>query len=1075
MEERECKSEIEAARNNAADGGPHPLGKASADLDLPRPKGLPLYRYKLDPGIFERIEKKLSASLSSDLLRPSFAPAFVLWAADWFRRSYRGGVQRWSDIEDALEVRLLQSEWRDLSDQGFRAWGIDPLITAHRNRRLANLARHGGFPAAAISSGESWPRRFLERAVGELLGADTQDIETAVATCERNEYLLPPIWRSPEMQAICGELALKVVELRAFADKEAPADGRPYSARLEEVCEDWRDELPMTLDGAAAGLIDTLLEARKLAGTGGIRVERQMRPSGEDWREYLDFHIDGRWIDGRWDDKDRILSLEDHVRVFLKPSGALADRVSGELAWLERETGNYWIARAMRSEAAIELPLDLPAAAAFHARGKRLAPSFILPGGKPVGDGLRVFKQRDEENERSIFALIGQGSGGYRAEPVFIDVPQDWSLRGKDSDAEIEPEDFAFATGRRLYRCAGQIVAEKSNGDTFLVRTGQSADRKDRLSIFGERVSGVRAPGDERIFKHPLYAEIGAGLSPRVATRNEVCWRRPGDRNWCDDLAQAGPGHCEFAWLDGSTRHVRYRLTALVLPEEFSLTQRAGGSHSDIQLNGWVGGAFLDEAPDGSARSWKIRIDPPRRALLRLRLIPEQGSAFELYIPLESKEWLTKWDGELLKRDAEIGLADLRDIVARVPSTASLMGSLADPSGPALQASWTFDGELELSALRTDIAALMRPLGIDAKVRLDFHNGSNDHWFVTEFGNELESEPGRGLRPKTAITGEDVRICGRFLGAPEKEKDLGSYCGLQSGRGGQPIQLPPLRGPWLVYLRDGIQILTRPKSVNGDPVHDVPQHRLGRAMAQPINRARDDLQSIAEEVGSDPKTPEANRTIRDVMDLALSLNGLPPQTFEIFGKLEDAGPLAPLLLYRCEEQHLSTILELFDGLRSSWVLLPHGAWKAAFETQGRYLVSMLDNPQWAITSITERQNEIAARAPQLAPLICRNFSPKPWEEVRAHFTSHTSEGIDGDSGGVSPFRHDFPDLLPEEKFAGPLMRVLDAPFAAASAAFGRVALDEEQVLTVKDVERRHPDYFAKAYGYASTEFKNGRQ
>lgn len=181
------------------------------------------------------------------------------------------------------------------------------------------------------------------------------------------------------MQAICGELALKVVELRAFADKEAPADGRPYSARLEEVCEDWRDELPMTLDGAAAGLIDTLLEARKLAGTGGIRVERQMRPSGEDWREYLDFHIDGRW-----DDKDRILSPEDHVRVFLKPSGALADRVSGELAWLERETGNDWIARAMRSEAAIELPLDLPAAAAFHAPDKRLAPSFILPGVSPL-------------------------------------------------------------------------------------------------------------------------------------------------------------------------------------------------------------------------------------------------------------------------------------------------------------------------------------------------------------------------------------------------------------------------------------------------------------------------------------------------------------------------------------------------------------------------------------------------------------------------------------------------------------------------------------------------------------------
>src|SRR3546814_11912586 len=98
-----------------------------------------------------------------------------------------------------------------------------------------------------MASGASWPRKFLERAVGELLGADVQDIGTAVAICERNEYLLPTIWRSQEMYAICGELALKIVELRAFVDKEVPADGRPYSARLDQAYEDWRDELPMTL------------------------------------------------------------------------------------------------------------------------------------------------------------------------------------------------------------------------------------------------------------------------------------------------------------------------------------------------------------------------------------------------------------------------------------------------------------------------------------------------------------------------------------------------------------------------------------------------------------------------------------------------------------------------------------------------------------------------------------------------------------------------------------------------------------------------------------------------------------
>lgn len=1058
---------IQLARD--AEGGPHPLGRTGAALGLPRPTGLPLYRYKLAPGTFQRIEAKLAANLASDVLRPSLAPAFVLWAADWFRRSYQGGMQRWADMESVLGIRLAQSEWRALADRGFDGWGIAPLMTAHGNQRLANLARQGGFPAAAMASGAHWPRRFLERAVGELLGAGTHDIGTAIAICERSDYLLPTLWRSPEMHAICGELALEIVALRAFADKQLPADGRPYSARLDAVHPDWRGELPMTLDGAATGLIDTLLEARKLSGTGSIRVGRLMRLVDGDWRAALDFHLDGRW-----DDRDRLLSPGEHIRVFLQPSGALGDHMSGRLAYLEHEAETNWIARAMRSEGAIEFPLDLPVTAEFHARGERLGQSFILPGGKPVGEGLRLFERRTGDAGQAGFALIGHGSGGYRAQPVFVDVPDGWSIGSTDGGTEIETEDFAFASGRRLYRCAGQIVVETTDGDLFLVRTGQSADRRDRLSIVAGGVSGVRAPGGERLLKHPLHAEVEDGLSRRVAVRGEVRWRFPDARIWNDDLAKAGPGPCEFAWLDKATGHMRDRLAALVLPAAFSLIQRPQGRHCDIVLEGWESEASLGTDRRVPGRGWKIRTDPPDRALLTLHLTPESAPAFALDVPLQSKEWLTTWKGELLPRDVVLGLADLRDIVARAPAATTLMGEVVHQGAAALEARWKIDRELGLSALRTDIAALMRPLGIDARVRLGFHNGSNDHWYVTEFGNALEREPGGGLRPSVGIVEGDVRLCGRFLGAPERETDFGPYAGLSDGLGGRPVQLPRLRGPWLVYLREGARVLTRPRFIDGEPVHDVAQHPLGRAMAQPLDFARADLRSLAEGVVAEPATPEAAQTVRAVLDLALSLGGLPPQTFEIFAMLDIAGPLAPLMLYRCEEQAISTILELFDGLCASWTLLPVAAWEAAFQAQGHYLVGRLDDPQWALGIISERANEIAARVPQLAPLVCRDFSPLGWNEVRAHFTNHSSEAIPIDAGGVNPFRRDFSALLPDENFAEPLMRVFDAPFAAALGAAGTVMLDREQILTVKDVERRHPDYFAKAYGYALMESKNGR-
>lgn len=209
----------------------------------------------------------------------------------------------------------------------------------------------------------------------------------------------------------------------------------------------------------------------------------------------------------------------------------------------------------------------------------------------------------------------------------------------------------------------------------------------------------MQSPDGEQLFKHPLHAQVSDGLSHRVASRGEVRWRFAGQRSWSEDLAAAGPGLCEFAWLDGSTGHVRDRLTAFVLPAAFELTQRSNGTYADIELSGWDWDAVLGEETPSSQHSWRIRIDPPRRALLTLRLALAQASAFDLKVPLQSKEWLTTWGGDLLPRDAVLGLADLRDTVARVPSASILMGEVAHHAGAALDADWRIDGELGLSAL----------------------------------------------------------------------------------------------------------------------------------------------------------------------------------------------------------------------------------------------------------------------------------------------------------------------------------------------------------------------------------------
>ncbi|MBB3763442.1 STY4851/ECs_5259 family protein [Sphingomicrobium lutaoense] len=1052
------------------ESAPHPFGESLANLGIPRPTGEPLYRYRLSAETFARIESKLKADLGSPLKRLTLAPAFVMWASDWFRRCYRGGTQRWTDIEKALGVELSQSEWRRLSDAGFEAWKVEPLITAHGIQRLANLARHGGFPAAAVAGGATWPRRFLESVVGEMLTASETDINTAIQICERNEYLLPSLWRSEEMFAICGELALKIVDLRNFADSHAGNDARPHSARLDELCDDWREQLPMTLDGAAADLVDKLLESKKLPSTAALCVRRIMRFIEDEWRPGALLRLDGRWVD-----RTGAMSPERYSRIFIQPTGALSAQLADQIAYLEHQADDCWTARSMRGEGAIDLPFAAAVTIEFHAQGERLGNEVVLPGGKPVTTGVRIYEHLEQSGSPKTFALIGQGSGAYRAEQVIIEIPTNWSIRGRNGNSEIEPEDFEFSTARTLYRCSGEIIIENDGGDSYLVRTGQTADRRDKLSIIAETPLGVRARTKQRLAKHPLHAEVNDGMARRTGTRSEVFWRPLGDQEWRADLDRAGPGACEFAWLDKETRHIRDRLTAIVLPSSFDITQEIHRGFAHIQLHGWEGQAAFENEAATIDHAWRVRIDPPRRALVGLKLTSPEGSDVELEVPLRAKEWITAWDGELLARNTVLGLASLKDLVARTPQKAVLWGEVPNAQNASLAMCWTVEGELGLSALQSDIAAMIRPLGIDARARLDFHNGQNDHWYVTEFGNELEWEPGGDLRPTKAIIGDDIRVCGRYLGAPEVERDLGEFEGLHSGLGSTPINLPRLRGPWLVYLREGPRILTRPKFIKGDPGQPLPQHRLGHAMAQPLEEACEDLHALIASVADDPSSSPSARVVRSILDLALSLEGLPPQTFEIMKLLPSAGPLAPLLLYRCEEQHISTVLRIFDGLCGSWSLVPKSDWDAAFEAHGKYLISMFDDVNWALKQVEERQEHIASRAPQLAPIVCRDYQPLSWGAVREHFVSHTCERINMDAGLSNPFRPDFNDYLPNERLNGSLMRVLDAPFVAALAALRDVSLTPKKILTIKDVERRHPDYFAKAYGFAISELLNDCQ
>jgi len=332
-----------------------------ADLGLQTPDGRPLYRYKVSTDQFVRAQSALKQRVPIMLVRRQVSDAalFVLWAAEWFRRSYQGGLQRWDDLGDEIGLHLDQASWRDLADKGLRFWGIPPLSLNGMHLRLSAIARQGGFPIAALQGDNAgWAGRYLERLTGLLLGDPHPDLSRADIFATSLEDMIPPTWRHDGMRTVCGELALQVVLLRREAEAGGAVSGALVSAWLDINRPNWRNELPLVIEDGGC-LVDGLMHTMPLKGGGGsIRATRLLVRESEGWRERTRLDLQGaiRDIDGK---ALRGKLSEEWSRLRLYPAGEFARHASGELAVVEPGEAGDWIARPTGGRTDFDLPADV--------------------------------------------------------------------------------------------------------------------------------------------------------------------------------------------------------------------------------------------------------------------------------------------------------------------------------------------------------------------------------------------------------------------------------------------------------------------------------------------------------------------------------------------------------------------------------------------------------------------------------------------------------------------------------------------------------------------------------------------
>lgn len=1037
---------------------------------LPAPDGRPLYAYRLDSEAFALLQRDLTARVARGHIQvfSRNAALFVLWAAEWFRRCHRGGIQRWHDVGRPIGLSLDQAEWRELADAGLRQWKIAPLRINGVHHRLAAIAQHGGFPVAALDGGATgWAAQYLEKLVGVLLNEATPTFELADAYATSIESIVPETWSNEHMRVVCAELALKIIELRREAEKGGALAGSLASAWLDQHRAGWRDELPLVIDSdAGRALIDGLIKVAALRGGGSaIGVKRVLAFDENGTRhERVRLSLDGALKDAEGRAVLRNLT-GDWSRLRLYASGAFAHYVSGELAVADPDNDGDWFARASITRTEFNIPFALPIEAELRGEGQRVCGPFLMPNGERLGDGLRVcLSDHGAEDEPTHLTVIGTASGAYRAEPVYVDLPGNWTIGAHDEGAECGRVRPDMVCDRTLWKVTGSALATSDRGDLYLVRTGQSGDRRDAMTVRGNAPSRCAlANAAVPLFCGSPRIEFSDGGRRRAPLSGEAWWRREGERDWRPYAGKCALGSCEFAWRDTTTRHMRAREEAVILPPDFAIDRSLVGDTLTVIISNWPGEiAFSggDRAGPASARF------PTRNSNLRQCEVSLREAGREpvvLLVPLPHQAWISHWTEGPTPRNRILSLSTIHRFVATANGRCGLMADVLDRHGRPLKqgnATWKFEDELPLSSVRDEIAALLRPLGdIRARVKLDFDDPQPDCWFVTEFAHTLTKE-GRGWICDPACAEDNVRFVGRALHDPAIEEDFGAYGLLECAAG--PFELRLLHGNWLVYLRLDDHVLTKPQLIAGRDLVVPPHTPLGRAMANGDERERDlALANLCQAVLADPSNDESRAILRSIVDLAVSLHGLPPGTFDIFRKIASEPQLGPFLLFNAAEHEIESIVRLAEGLPFAWSTIPKSYWDEAGRVQCDYLSRAIpDLRREVVRAVVGKLQKIVGFEPALGPLLGQTNCVTPLDQAAQGFMNRRAQDIIGSS---SPFRPEYDAELPRWVFNSGYWRALDAPIAAALAARERITLDAEQIYCVKDIARRHPRYFREAF------------
>lgn len=543
------------------------LNALLARHNLQKPDGRPLYQYRVTDEEYKTLHDslKLSSLLGIKNITSMlyWDAAFVIYAADWWRRHYKGNWG-WEEVFSSIDLNyqdLSVARRNDLIELGLQRWRREVRVFNESRRYLGTIATEGGLPLHQLTESKGWLEKLLKPVIKRHI-ASGYSIQALI---ENYTDLIPSAFRGNEVIAILTDMVQVTVDLK---EKYKLHEQPNPTAWLDTAFPKWREMFPLPInDQVATALLSELIKEVSIAN-----VETRSVACLE-----LKRLLNG--VEG--ENPNIFLSVEIPTFVELKSLGLPAGvelPANLEIELLASNGKVYQLGRAIQTQKSGEnvlrifgMKTQISGINALSAYTFNLKSLGMVVHSKPIKETVIIdsdipflFKRIDEK-----WVLQGTASQSTSQESAFIYIPDKFSLDDKGGSSVIK---YGKIFQGHLYKLKGAITC-KNESECYKLSAGK-VDSLQQYYLTGKQLPFATKPTEtyvgipELICVNSITEQtINKGTSGLIAKPIgcDVPWQK---------IKDISTGNYEVRLLDdGGDVVLRKRIA--ILAQDLSISLRA--------------------------------------------------------------------------------------------------------------------------------------------------------------------------------------------------------------------------------------------------------------------------------------------------------------------------------------------------------------------------------------------------------------------------------------------------------------------------------------------------------------------